>query len=91
MKDWEQLKNVLDKGNISSEDQKSLRDFLSYFSFVKRQQLIGIFMGFPEKLSLFVDLIKKKQALAKSHKDNLSQEILDLENQEIEKLIKELQ
>lgn len=91
MKDWNELKNILDGQNISSENQQLIRDFLSSFSFQKRQQLMGVFMGFPEKINLFVDLIKKKMELAKSPNENLSADILNLENKEVENLIKELE
>lgn len=85
------MENVLNSQNISSENQQLVRDFLSSFSFLKRQQLIGIFVGFPEKTGFFVDLIKKKMELAKSPNENLSKNILDAENNEVEKLIKELE
>lgn len=91
MKDWNELKNVLDGQNISSEDQQLIRNFLNSFSFQKRQQLMGIFIGFPEKVNFFVDLIKKKTELAKSPNENLSKNILDMENNEVENLIKELE
>lgn len=91
MKDWNELKNVLDDQNISSEDQQLVCDFLSPFSFQKRQQLMGIFLGFPEKISLFADLLKKKVEFAKNPTEALAGEILDLESKEMHDLMKEVE
>lgn len=90
MKDWNNLKNVLDDQNISSEDQQLIRGFLSSFSFQKRQQLMGFFLGFPEKISLFTELLKKKVEFAKSPTEALVGEILDLESKEMHDLMKEI-
>lgn len=91
MKDWSELKNILDGKNMPNEDQQLIRDFLMSFSFQKRQQLMGIFIGFPEKIGFFIDLIKKKMELKKSPNEDLSKNILDIENSEVENLIKELE
>lgn len=45
MRDFEQLKNILDEQKVVKEDQQLVRDFLISFDFQKRQQMIGIFMG----------------------------------------------
>lgn len=87
IKDWDQIKNILDKQKISEKDQQFIGDFLIFFSFQERQQLMGIFIGFPDKINLFIDLIKKKKALAENYDENLAKEILDLENNEINGLI----
>lgn len=91
MKDYSQLKDILDKQNISENDQNIVHDFLLSFSFDKRQQLMGIFLGFPEKINLFVNLLKKKIEFSKNPTDELSKEIFELENQEIKNLMKELE
>lgn len=91
MKDWEQLKNILDEQKVVGwGDQQLVRDFLTSFDFQKRQQLMGIFIGFPEKIGLFVDLLKKKKALAENYDANLAQEILDLESKKINNLIENI-
>lgn len=87
MRDFEQIKDILHSQNISNEDQQLFRDFLTSFGFQKRQQLMGIFLGFPEKMGLFVGLLKKKKVLAENYDANLAQEILDMENKEINNLI----
>lgn len=90
MKDYSELAEVLNKQNIAHKDQEIVRSFLGSFSFTKRQQLMGIFLGFPEKIPLFVDLLKKKIEFAKNPTEALSAEILDLENMEIKNLMSEL-
>ena len=91
MKDWSELKNVLDDQNISSEDQQLFREFLSSFSFQKRQQLMRIFLGFPERISLFADLLKKKVEFAKNPTESLAGEILEMESKEMQDLMKEVE
>ncbi|MFZ2303751.1 MAG: hypothetical protein WAV98_03110 [Minisyncoccia bacterium] len=91
MKDYSQIQEVLVKQNISHGDQEIVRTFLGSFSFTKRQQLMGFFLGFPEKINFFIDLLKKKMEFAKNPTETLSEEILDLEKREIKNLIKELQ
>lgn len=91
MKDWNDLKKILDSKNISNEDQQLIRDFLSFSSFQKRQQLMGIFLGFPEKINLFAELLKKKVEFAKSQAGSLAEEILDIEKKEMQDLMKEIE
>lgn len=91
MKDWSELKNVLDNQGISSEDQQLIRDFLASFSFQKRQQLMGIFLGFPERISLFAGILKKKVEFAKNPTEALVEEILSLEKKEMQDLMKEIE
>ncbi|OIP64395.1 hypothetical protein AUK15_03315 [Candidatus Nomurabacteria bacterium CG2_30_43_9] len=63
---------------------------MASFSFTKRQQLVEIFLGFPEKNSLFIDLLKKKIEFEKNPTETLSAEILKIEDKEIKKLMNEL-
>lgn len=91
MIDWSQIEDVLDKQSVSEDDQNLVRDFLSSFSFSKRQQLMGIFLGFPEKIGLFVELVKKKVKFANSMDKSLADDILHIENDEIDNLIKDLE
>lgn len=91
MKDYSQIEEVLNKQNISPIDQEMMREFFRSFSFTKRQQLMGIFLGFPEEIALFIDLLKKKIEFTKNPTEELSKEILDLEGGEIKKLMSELQ
>jgi hypothetical protein len=51
---------------------------------------MSIFLGFPEKLPLFVDLIKMKQELKKEPTKDLSDKIFETEQGEIATLIKDL-
>lgn len=90
MKDWNELKNILGSQNISNEDQQLIRGFLTFFGFQKRQQLMGIFSGFPEKMPFFINLIKKKKLLAQHPDAPLAGEVLHLENEFIAELIKEI-
>jgi len=91
MKDYSEIEEILNNQNITQDDQKIVRDFLSSFSFTKRQQLMGIFLGHSQKLNLFINLLKKKLEDAKNPTEELSAEILDIENSEIKSLIKELE
>lgn len=90
MKDWEQLKIILDEQNIKGEDRRLIRAFLGFFSFSERQRLLGIFIGFSDKIYLFVDLLRKKRDLAKSGNDNLAAEIFNMEDKLINNLIEDL-
>lgn len=90
MKDYGQIEEVLNKRNISREDQEIIRNFLLSFSFTKRQQLMGIILGFPDKIGIFVDLIKKKIEFQKNPTEELSAEILEIEDKEIKNLMSEL-
>jgi len=51
---------------------------------------VEIFLGFPEKNSLFIDLLKKKIEFEKNPTETLSAEILKIEDKEIKKLMNEL-
>lgn len=90
MKDYSQIEEVLNERNISREDQEIVRNFLMAFSFTKRQQLMGIILGFPDKIGIFVDLIKKKIEFQKNPTEELSAEILEVEDMEIKNLMSEL-
>lgn len=97
MKDYSHLQEVLEEQHIGANEQELVREFLMSFSFLKRQQLMGIFLGFPEKISLFIELLKKKMEFAKNASTMTSdaraaliKEILNLEHSEIKNLIKEL-
>lgn len=90
MKDFAQVKSILNEQNILSDDQGIVKDFLLQFSFPKRQQLMGVLTGFPEKISVFIDLIKMKKSLAENYNANLAQEILDLENNIVTDLVGEI-
>lgn len=91
MKDYSEIQEVLDRQNIAHNDQEIVRSFLASFSFTKRQQLMGIFLGFPEKIVLFIDLLKKKIEFSKNPTEALSVEILEIEEKEIKNLISTLQ
>jgi hypothetical protein len=90
MNNWDEIEILLNKESIPFGDQNLIKDFLSDFSFTKRQQLMSIFLGFPEKLPLFVDLIKMKQELKKEPTKDLSDKIFETEQGEIATLIKDL-
>ena len=90
MNDWNQVEVILNEKNVASEDQNLVKSFLSDFSFIKRQQLMSIFLGFPEKLPLFIGLIKMKQELKTVPTKDLSDKIFEIEQREIGGLIKEL-
>jgi len=90
MKTWIQLNAIMDKSCISEDDQELVRDFLFSFSFSKRQTLLGVLIGFEEKLEFFVNLIKYKKELRNSLSKELTDKILDIEKEEFEILIKAL-
>ena len=90
MRDYSQIEEVLNKQNIAHSDQEIVRNFLASFSFTKRQQLMGIFLGFPDKISLFVDLLKKKIEFQKNPTEALYAEILEIEDREIRNLMSAL-
>ncbi|HBB43972.1 MAG: hypothetical protein UW27_C0010G0025 [Parcubacteria group bacterium GW2011_GWA1_44_13] len=90
MKDYSQIEEVLNKQNIPHSDQEIIKNFFASFSFTKRQQLMGILLGFPEKAGLFVGLLKKKIEFEKNPTEALSAEILEIEEREIRNLMSEL-
>ena len=90
MRDFNQLKIILEEQKVAEGDQQLIKDFLNSLGFQKRQQLMGIFLGFSDKLKLFIDLIKKKKVLAENYDENLAEGILDLEDKEIEDLISKI-
>lgn len=90
MKDHTQLKTIMDEQEILSDDQHVIKDFLSHFSFHKRQQLMGILIGFPEELPVFIDILKKKKMLAKSFDASQAQEILAIEQKKIHNIMKQI-
>ncbi len=90
MKDWNELKIILDEQKISDGDRGIVKDFFSQFSFPKRQQLLGVFIGFPEKISVFIDLIKMKKGLAENYDSLLAKKVLNLENSIMAGLIQEI-
>ncbi len=80
----------MDKSCISEDDQELVWDFLFSFSFPKRQTLLGVLIGFEEKLEFFVNLIKYKKELRGSLNKELTDKIMDIEKKEFETLIKAL-
>lgn len=90
MKDFAQVKSILNEQNVSSDDQGIVEYFLSQFSFPKRQQLMGVLTGFPEKISVFIDLIKMKKSLAENYDSSLAEKILNLENNIVNDLVSEI-
>ncbi|MFH1255486.1 MAG: hypothetical protein V1667_03390 [bacterium] len=90
MKDWVDLKKLLERENIPANGIELAKNFLISLPFEKRQRMMGVFTGWPEKIALFIDLLKKKRELAQNYNSELSGEILNLENQEIQNLIKKI-
>lgn len=91
MKEYSQIQEVLEMQNIARDDQEVVKNFLLSFSFPKRQQLMGILLGYPGNVGLFIDLLKKKIEFQKNPTETLSKEILEIEEKEIKKLMKELE
>ena len=90
MIEFTQLQKVLSEQRVEEGDQKIVREFLLSFGFEKRQQLMAIFLGFPEKVELFVDILKKKVDFVKNPSEAQAKEILAIEHEEIKNLTKEL-
>lgn len=90
MKDYAQVEQVLNAQNISQADQELVRQFFSSFSFEKRQQLMGIFLGHSDKIALFINLLKLKIEFHKRPTEELAAEIFAIEEGEIKSLMKEL-
>lgn len=90
MKNFIQLKTIMDARGISNDDQDVVKDFLYRFSFRKRQQLLGILIGFPEELPVFIDLLKKKKMLAKNFDASRAREIISIEREKIDSLMKQI-
>lgn len=80
----------MDERGISGDDQNVVKDFLRYFSFQKRQQLMGVLIGFPEELPSFISILRKKMLLAKSFDASHAQEVFDIEREKIDALIKQI-
>jgi hypothetical protein len=88
MIDWNQIQILLTSQSVTADSQQLVRNFLNFHSFGKRQQLMGIFLNFPEKISLFVELLKKKGELAMNPNDQkLSREIMKMEDSETQSII----
>jgi hypothetical protein len=90
MKDYSEVEEVLNAQNIPQADQELVRQFLSSFSFPKRQQLMGIFLGHSDKIVFFINLLKLKIEFHKKPTEELSAEIYAIEEGEIKSLMKEL-
>ncbi len=90
MRTWLELKEILEKKCISESDQVLVQDFLIRFSFLERQTLLGILIGFEEKIEFFVNLIKQKSELKNSPNKDLTNKILDFEQKELKALLKDL-
>lgn len=90
MKDYIQLKTIMDERGISGDDQKVVKDFLHYFPFQKRQQLMGVLIGFPEELSSFIGILRKKILLAEKFDVSQAQEVFGIEREKIDDLIKQI-
>ncbi len=90
MHEWDKVKIYLEEQNVVKKDIALIEDFLRHFDFLKRQQLMGILLGWPDKLNLFVEILKKKKTLAEKYDENLAKEILDLERREINSVMKEI-
>ncbi len=90
MHEWDHVKTYLEKHNIAQEDVALVKEFLRSLNFVQRQQLMGILLGWPDKIGLFVEVLKKKHVLAQTQDENLAQEIFDLEQKEVTNLMKEI-
>ena len=90
MRTWLELKEKLEEKDIAEADQIILRDLLLSFGFSKRQMLLGILMGFEENISFFVDLVKKKQELKRSPSEDLANDVLDMEKNEMDRLLEDL-
>lgn len=86
MIDWNELENILNSQNIIAEDRRLLNDFLRMLPFEKRQQILGILIGFPDKLKVFIELLNKKKTLSQQFNKELSQEILEFESKIFEDL-----
>ncbi|MFA5997599.1 MAG: hypothetical protein WC791_03895 [Candidatus Paceibacterota bacterium] len=90
MIDYSQVEEVLNAQNVSQADQELVRKFFSSFSFEKRQQLMGIFLGHSDKIALFINLLKLKVEFHKKPTEELAAEIFAIEEGEIKSLMKEL-
>lgn len=79
MKEYTDIQKIFEEKGVSQEDQEMMKYFLSSFSFQKRQQLMGILLGFPELVSDFVLIVKKKMSIAKGDSSVNPEELLALE------------
>lgn len=80
----------MDERGISGDDQKVVKDFLRYLPFQKRQQLMGVLIGFPEELPSFIDILKRKMVLAERFDVSQAQAVFDIEREKIDDLIKQI-
>jgi hypothetical protein len=90
MIEYSQLVEIMKEQQVSESEQELVREFLMTFSYLKRQQLMGIFLGFPDKIAMYIKLLVLKSEFAKKPSDSLAKEITDMESGEIKNLIKEL-
>jgi len=91
MKEWIQIKKILEDNGIKESDIEITKEFFLHFPFEKRQQLMGIFGGFPKEAGFFIELIKKKKVLAENHDITFEKEIIGMEETKMENIIKKIE
>lgn len=87
MHDYTALQKILEEQQVGERAQGLVRDFLLSLPFLERQMLMGVFLGFPEKIGLFIEMLERKTEFAKNPTEEKAQEILDLECGEIKNLM----
>jgi|GEM_PF-3826429 len=87
MHDWESVQLVLEEQKINDQDEKILEKFLLSLGFQERQRIMGVLLGFPTECIFFIDLLKKKEILAKNKDDALKDEIMRMEKDFMKKIL----
>lgn len=81
MIDWGNFSVFLEK-RLALQDVELFKTLLSSLSFTERQNLMWAMIAFPGKIPFFIEIVKKKKALAERYDEHLAKEILELEKEE---------
>lgn len=90
MNEWSELEKILKERKVSEKDANLLKDFLNYFDFHKRQTLMGVFLGFPDKIPFFLEILNAKKNLGLNFDKNLASDIIEKEKKLTRELIDEI-
>ncbi|OGD32481.1 hypothetical protein A3C91_02515 [Candidatus Azambacteria bacterium RIFCSPHIGHO2_02_FULL_52_12] len=83
----EDLEELLNKKSIDEKEKELVFKFFLFLSKPQRERMFIIFRSYPEKIDLFVKILKTKLEIAGNSGSGLSEELLSLEKEQIKDLI----
>ena len=83
----EDLEELLNKKSIDEKEKELVFKFFLFLSKPQRERMFIIFRSYPEKIYLFVKILKTKLEIAGNSGSGLSEELLSLEKEQIKDLI----